>query len=209
MTSSSAVSININHVPATQPTSHSYKRFNWKHPIHTKDSTENTSFIQKSQLSAKQHYVEEQKEEIRRYGLCSQVTSFKETPSFHIKHLYSLKREKYLDLSSQLFLVLRMTSYLAAILTDTLDYWSFIKNHLFLHLEKNKDRSRSTAEEQTPALSLTSCPWEASEPLCHHRKARWHSMMALPSTVSSKVRESNHHTTVSKHHCYYSNKDNL
>lgn len=148
MTSSSAVSININHVPATQPTSHSYKRFNWKHPIHTKDSTENTSFIQKSQLSAKQHYVEEQKEEIRRYGLCSQVTSFKETPSFHIKHLYSLKREKYLDLSSQLFLVLRMTSYLAAILTDTLDYWSFIKNHLFLHLEKNKDRSRSTAEEQ-------------------------------------------------------------
>lgn len=146
MTSSSAVSININHVPATQPTSHSYKRFNWKHPIHTKDSTENTSFIQKSQLSAKQHYVEEQKVEIRRYGLCSQVTSFKETPSFHIKHLHSFKREKYLDLSSQLFLVLRMTSCLAATLTDTLDYWSFIKNHLFLHLEKNKDRSRSTAE---------------------------------------------------------------
>jgi hypothetical protein len=43
---------------------------------------------------------------------------------------------KNLGLSSQLFSVLRITSCLAAILNEILDYLSYIIKHIFLHLEK-------------------------------------------------------------------------
>lgn len=162
-----------------------------QHLIHTKDSTENTPFIQKTQLKIPhsykrlnwKHLIHTKDSAERQTALCRRTRGGSQkiwallsshfiqgNLKFSYKNLYSFKREKYLDLPSHLFLVLRMTSCLAAILTDTLDYWSFIINHLFLHLEKNKDHFKVNSwSAKTPVLSLTSGPWETTEPLCHHR----------------------------------------
>lgn len=180
MTSSSAVSINIiNHVPATHPTPHSYKRLNWGPNSITyrnkmRKSEDMGSALKSLHSKKSQVFIQKHTQ--------GKLLKVKKTFGYLQSIIFSPKND---------FLFGYNTNW------DSIDYWSYIINRSFFTWKKPKTVSRSTAEVQTPVLSFTSCPWEVTEPLYHVTTERQDSTLSdgtpLDYLLQSKRLQLSHH----------------